>query len=144
MTTKSITAIFTYNDGRLTRELNGIEVCLQTGILYSQSTARGPVKAGLNVLVNGVECKVQGLDPLQVMANQSPKSCLMQIGENPGCVVTEKVKLTAKQSNAQIASNIEAEHGKATASAWLHYKSSERADRAEDTFATQILRSAGY
>jgi hypothetical protein len=141
MTTQTID--FIYTDGRESRQMSHITIA-NNGVLMAMAAARGPVKKGLAPLVNNAECIRLGFNPLDVMANQSPIECLVKLGENPGLVTSIVVPESKAQSLARIAANIEEDHDKATAAAWLRYKSSECADRAEDTFATAILRSAGY
>lgn len=119
----------------------------ENGMLLVKTGANGPVKAGYNPMVCGAACKRLGLDPLKVMASRGPAEALLAPGENEGAVFVEIVEIaeqTRAEGVAEICKNIAASYGEAVASAWAEYRSSDRADAAEDVFAADILRQAGY
>jgi hypothetical protein len=134
-----------YSDGREAKQVNHVMVCNSTGLLSIKTTGRGRIKAGYNVIVNAKESLRLGIDPEQVIVDQGPKHLMLHLGENPGGVTVAKfVPETKAASLARIAQNIEAEHGATVASYWKRYRTSDRADEAEDVHAADTLRAAGY
>jgi hypothetical protein len=89
---RNIDVVISYKDGRPSKELRGLAVCLSSGIL------RGLVAAipseGLakdwHVLTNRAECDRLNVNPYQVMRELTPESCILRLGDNPhGVTATE-------------------------------------------------------
>jgi hypothetical protein len=150
---RNLDVTVSYADGRPSRQLKELVVCKSSGLLSGWCKAlpsKGFDQDGWRPVVNSAECLAQGIDPVEVAKAATPESCILRLGENP-CGVTVKEDIPVPQCSRsykdrkqEIKANIEAEHDAATAAAWYRYESSEKADEAEDVFAAQILRAAGY
>lgn len=146
-TCKEMDILVEYADGRPSKKLHGVMVCRSTGLISAKSTARPEhgIKEGYNVLINGEQCKLQGVDTFEVMRTLTPTDCCIKFGKNPcGITVTEYKPRQSRLNVKEVAASIAKQHGDFVAECWEKYRSSEKAYEAEDVVAWQSLKEAGY